>query len=159
MTDAELADLAEDIATNGLVHPIVVDADGALIDGRNRLRACEIAGVEPAFQQLNGHYAKRRSRGARGREPRFAQPGAGQRALLTDPGLVGEPDLHRPAERFPRDGGGHKIAKAAPCAPARPASDRRCASSLHGSGDDTVQQLGPGDDVAQDSRYVVQSGQ
>ena len=55
MTDAELADLAEGIATNGLVHPIVVDADGALIDGRNRLRACEIAGVEPEFAELNGH--------------------------------------------------------------------------------------------------------
>ena len=28
-----------------------------LIDGRNRLRACEIANVEPTFQQLNGHDA------------------------------------------------------------------------------------------------------
>lgn len=57
MGDDELAELADDIKENGLLHPIVVDADGVLIDGRNRLRACEIAGVEPTFTQLNGHDA------------------------------------------------------------------------------------------------------
>ena len=57
MGDDELAELADDIKENGLLHPIVVDADGVLIDGRNRLRACEIAGVEPQFTQLNGHDA------------------------------------------------------------------------------------------------------
>jgi hypothetical protein len=57
MTEDELAELADDILSNGLIHPIVVDGDGVLIDGRNRLRACEIAGVEPKFQQLNGHDA------------------------------------------------------------------------------------------------------
>jgi hypothetical protein len=57
MTEDELADLAEDIRENGLLHPIVVDADGVLIDGRNRLRACEIAGVEPTIELLNGHDA------------------------------------------------------------------------------------------------------
>jgi ParB-like nuclease domain len=55
MTDDELADLADDIKQHGLLHPIVLDADGVLIDGRNRLRACEIAEVEPLFQRLNGH--------------------------------------------------------------------------------------------------------
>lgn len=57
MTDEELQDLAADIKEHGLLHPIVLDADGTLIDGRNRLRACEIAGVEPRFEQLNGHDA------------------------------------------------------------------------------------------------------
>jgi hypothetical protein len=60
MTDDELQDLAEDIKENGLLHPIVVDADGVLIDGRNRLCACEIAGVEPTYQtyqSINGHDA------------------------------------------------------------------------------------------------------
>jgi hypothetical protein len=52
-----LAELADDILSNGLIHPIVIDADGVLIDGRNRLRACEIAGVVPTYQQLNGHDA------------------------------------------------------------------------------------------------------
>jgi ParB-like chromosome segregation protein Spo0J len=57
MTDDELQDLADDIRENGLLHPIVLDADGVLIDGRNRLRACEIAGVDPKFSKLNGHDA------------------------------------------------------------------------------------------------------
>lgn len=55
MTADELADLAADIKANGLIHAIVVDADGQLIDGRNRLAACGLAGVEPEFVTLNGH--------------------------------------------------------------------------------------------------------
>jgi hypothetical protein len=54
MTDEELADLAADIQANGLIHPIVVDKDGFLIDGRNRARACEIAGIEPATVLFEG---------------------------------------------------------------------------------------------------------
>jgi ParB-like nuclease domain len=54
MPEDELAQLAEDITANGLIHPIVLDADGKIVDGRNRLRACEIAEVEPRFEQLNG---------------------------------------------------------------------------------------------------------
>jgi len=48
MTGEELANLAVDIKANGLIHPIVVDRDGLLLDGRNRSMACEIAGIEPA---------------------------------------------------------------------------------------------------------------
>lgn len=55
MTDDELADLAADISANGLIHPIVIDDAGQLIDGRNRLAACALAGVEPTFTTLNGH--------------------------------------------------------------------------------------------------------
>jgi hypothetical protein len=61
MTDNEIEDLATDIKANGLVHPIILGdwLDGAetvhgLIDGRNRLRACEIAEVEPHYGELNG---------------------------------------------------------------------------------------------------------
>jgi hypothetical protein len=55
MSDDELAELADDIKENGLVHPLVLSADGKmLIDGRNRLKACEIAGVTPRFEKLNG---------------------------------------------------------------------------------------------------------
>jgi hypothetical protein len=57
MTDDELADLAADIKANGLLHSIVIDDDGKLMDGRNRLRGCEIAGVDPTFEQLNGRDA------------------------------------------------------------------------------------------------------
>lgn len=55
LSDDELGDLAADIKANGLLHPIVLDGDGVLVDGRNRLAACRLAGVEPTFTPLNGH--------------------------------------------------------------------------------------------------------
>jgi hypothetical protein len=55
MSDEELDDLAEDITANGLLHPVILDAEGTLIDGRNRLEACRRAEVEPTFGMLNGH--------------------------------------------------------------------------------------------------------
>jgi ParB-like nuclease family protein len=54
MTDEELADLAADIKANGLIQPIVVDYKGLLIDGRNRAKACEIAGIKPAVRMFEG---------------------------------------------------------------------------------------------------------
>ncbi|MFD4373341.1 plasmid replication/partition related protein [Streptomyces sp. NPDC058486] len=51
---AELLDLAESIRTEGLHKELVLDRDGALLDGRNRLAACEIAGVEPRFTTYTG---------------------------------------------------------------------------------------------------------
>lgn len=54
MTDDELDDLAADIKANGQLHPIVVDKDGTVIDGRNRLEGCRRAGREPTFTTLNG---------------------------------------------------------------------------------------------------------
>lgn len=55
MDDDALAALAEDIAKHGLRDPIET-LDGELLDGRNRLRACELAGVAPRFDEvtLNG---------------------------------------------------------------------------------------------------------
>jgi hypothetical protein len=55
LPDDELRELAEDIKANGLRHPIVLDEKGVLIDGRNRLAACNLAGVPPRFETLNGH--------------------------------------------------------------------------------------------------------
>ena len=57
LPDDDLASLAEDIKTNGLLHPLVIDEKGTLIDGRMRLDACNKAGVEPRYEQLNGHDA------------------------------------------------------------------------------------------------------
>jgi ParB-like nuclease domain len=54
MSDGELSDLAADIRVNGLLDPITVDKDGVIIDGRNRARACEIAGIEPATAPFEG---------------------------------------------------------------------------------------------------------
>jgi hypothetical protein len=45
----ELEALAADIAENGLLDPITVDGTGTVLDGRNRLTACELAKVEPHF--------------------------------------------------------------------------------------------------------------
>lgn len=47
MTEPELTELAADIKARGQLHPIIVTTDGLVLDGRNRLAACEIAGVEP----------------------------------------------------------------------------------------------------------------
>jgi hypothetical protein len=38
----------------GLEHPIVLDKDGRILDGRNRLAACRLAGVEPSFTIYGG---------------------------------------------------------------------------------------------------------
>ncbi len=49
LPEAELASLAECIASDGLDEPITVTQDGRIVDGRNRLNACELAGVTPVF--------------------------------------------------------------------------------------------------------------
>jgi ParB family chromosome partitioning protein len=48
MGEAELQDLAEDIRAHGLLNPVVIHQD-LLLDGRNRILACQIAGVEPTL--------------------------------------------------------------------------------------------------------------
>jgi hypothetical protein len=48
MDDAELENMAQDIATNGLQQPIVL-WHGSVIDGQNRLRACSMAGIQPRY--------------------------------------------------------------------------------------------------------------
>lgn len=52
-TDDELAEMAADIKQRGLLCPIIT-LDGKVLDGRNRLRACEMAGVAPRFQTYTG---------------------------------------------------------------------------------------------------------
>jgi len=49
-----LAALAEDIKANGLLHPIIVDDQGRILDGRNRYLACQMAGIEPKTAKSNG---------------------------------------------------------------------------------------------------------
>lgn len=54
MPEDELQALANDIKENGLIEPIRTDETGMLIDGRNRLKACQIANVEPTFKSYDG---------------------------------------------------------------------------------------------------------
>lgn len=49
--ESDLAALAADIRANGLHEPVVL-FDGQVLDGRNRLAACRLAGVEPTFRTL-----------------------------------------------------------------------------------------------------------
>ena len=46
--------LTESIRANGLREAIVLHPDGSVLDGRNRLRACLKAGVEPRFRTYDG---------------------------------------------------------------------------------------------------------
>jgi len=50
---ADLTALADDIRKNGLRQAIVT-CEGMVLDGRNRLAACKIAGVEPRFKEFTG---------------------------------------------------------------------------------------------------------
>ena len=50
LSEPELALLAEDIKARGLIEKITLHKD-VLLDGRNRLRACKLAGVDPRFDE------------------------------------------------------------------------------------------------------------
>lgn len=47
LDDEELNQLAADINERGLANPVLVTTDGVLMDGRNRLAACDKASVKP----------------------------------------------------------------------------------------------------------------
>lgn len=54
MPPDHFSELVEDIRENGLLEDLVTDADGSLLDGRNRYLACEAAGVEPRYVTYKG---------------------------------------------------------------------------------------------------------
>lgn len=53
LPDKELQSLAEDIKAKGQLLPITSYED-QILDGRNRYRACEIAGIEPRIEEYTG---------------------------------------------------------------------------------------------------------
>lgn len=53
MSSAELRELADDIMRDGQIQPVVLLGD-QILDGRNRLAACRLAGVAPTFCQYHG---------------------------------------------------------------------------------------------------------
>jgi N6-adenosine-specific RNA methylase IME4 len=52
-TDEEIQNMADDIKQRGLLNPIIV-LDDEILDGRNRHKACELAGVIPKFKKYTG---------------------------------------------------------------------------------------------------------
>lgn len=51
--DDELKAMAADIKSNGQREPIIT-YEGQILDGRNRWRACQIAGVDPKLREYSG---------------------------------------------------------------------------------------------------------
>lgn len=54
LDDDDLQALADDIAVRGLLEPVWVLPDGRLLDGRNRVAACAIAGIDPERRTYTG---------------------------------------------------------------------------------------------------------
>ena len=54
----ELAQLARDIKERGQLEPIIL-YQGLILDGRNRYRACQIAGVKPRIEAFNPKSSRR----------------------------------------------------------------------------------------------------
>lgn len=54
MTGEEFDSLVESIRSQGLRESIWLTNDGALLDGRNRVRACQAAGIKPTFREYHG---------------------------------------------------------------------------------------------------------
>ncbi len=53
----DLEALVLDIQEHGQIHPIIL-YKGSILDGRNRFRACQIAGVTPRFEEFKGTEAE-----------------------------------------------------------------------------------------------------
>ena len=59
MSDEALAEMAEDIRQHGLRDDIVADDENRVLDGRNRLKACELAEVTPRITVFQGSDAEK----------------------------------------------------------------------------------------------------
>ncbi|MCA9513945.1 MAG: ParB N-terminal domain-containing protein [Myxococcales bacterium] len=127
MPHAAIAEMAEDIQRHGQQQPVVL-WEGKVLDGRNRLRACNLAGVDPVIVEwtgddpvrwvlsLNFHRRhltedQRAVVGARAEQllaERAARESA--RVALVDPPPGDEPGRDDPsAEEPPEDGGHHEL--------------------------------------------------
>lgn len=53
MDNESITALADDIKKHGLNQPILIH-EGLILDGRNRFKACQLAGVDPVFDNYQG---------------------------------------------------------------------------------------------------------
>ena len=117
MSEDDLAALALDISENGQVHPIIIDDEGVLIDGRMRLRACKIAHVEPWYEKLeSGGDAETFIWSANGKRRHMSK---GQMAMIAAMGTVLEAKADRDAHGRWTDEGKAKAARSAGVSAAR----------------------------------------
>ena len=78
--EADIRALARDIEVNGLVDEVTVAGDPPMVvDGKRRLKACDIAGVQPTFRLLNPEFDPRNYSWTRNGERRQLTPS--QKAL------------------------------------------------------------------------------
>ena len=54
MTDEEFGKLVDDIRKHGLREPVWMDREGRVIDGKHRVMACALVGVEPTTRVFSG---------------------------------------------------------------------------------------------------------
>ena len=54
ISEAEFRELVEDIRNYGQRHPIIVDQDGVILDGRHRWRACQKLFITPTMETFSG---------------------------------------------------------------------------------------------------------
>lgn len=104
MQGEEFATLTQSIQANGLQEPIVLAPDGVVIvDGRNRWRACQKAGIEPRVRTLGKSYSEHEIiEFIIGANVHRRHLDAGQRALI---GLAIEPYLQAEAKERQREHG------------------------------------------------------
>lgn len=96
----ELADLAQSIKDQGQLDPITLSPDGMLLDGRNRLAACDLAGVEPKFETYDGDPVAF----IVGKNANRRQLSAGQRAMAIAIGMWHSGQWNAEAGSWKRDG-------------------------------------------------------
>ena len=90
MLDAERLDaLAEDIKEHGQLHPIVLDREGRILDGRNRAYACWKAGVEPEYVTWEGEDMAGYALAANGQRRDLSQGAKAMIAVAAESSQVG----------------------------------------------------------------------
>ena len=99
-SEAEIRMLAEDIKENGQAAPCVMTKDGLGLDGRNRVAACRIAGIEPEWVVYEGDNPVARIMSLNLGSRDYT---TGQKAMMTAIGLVEQGLRHTESGRWKRD--------------------------------------------------------